>query len=337
MLRRLVLAALSLACIVIVLGAYVRLSDAGLGCPDWPGCYGQLSPHHAAEAISAAQADAPQGPVSMPKAWKEMVHRYLAATLGLMILCIAVLTWRRRREGAPLGLAAALVGVVIFQGLLGKWTVTLLLKPAIVSGHLIGGMTTAALLAWLACRLAGLRRIDVPPAQAWLARAAFLALACQVVLGGWVSTNYAALACADLPTCHGQWWPETDFHNAFHLVRELGMTASGDLLSHAALTAIHLSHRVGALVAGALLAALAIALLRRTATRGLGALLLAALVLQISLGVANVLLSLPLPLAVMHNAGALMLVLVMVRINHAVRPRAVVVRRGRCLNENALA
>jgi len=157
------------------------------------------------------------------------------------------------------------------------------------------------------------------------------------VLGGWVSTNYAALACADLPTCHGQWWPETDFRNAFHLVRELGMTASGDLLSNAALTAIHLSHRVGALVAGGLLAALAVALLQRTATRALGALLLAALTLQISLGVANVLLSLPLPLAVMHNAGALVLVLVMVRINHAVRPRAVVLRRGRCLNENALA
>ncbi len=337
MLRRLVFAALSLACVVIVLGAYVRLSDAGLGCPDWPGCYGQLSPHHAADAISAAHAEAPQGPVSMPKAWKEMVHRYLAASLGLLILAIAVLTWRRRREGAPLGLALALVGVVIFQGLLGKWTVTLLLKPAIVSGHLIGGMTTAALLAWLAFRLSGLRRIEVSPAQAWLARSAFVALVCQVMLGGWVSTNYAALACTDLPTCHGAWWPEADFRNAFHLVRELGMTATGDLLSNAALTAIHLSHRVGALVAGVLVSALSIALLRRTTTRGLGALVLAALVLQISLGVANVLLSLPLPLAVMHNAGALLLVLVMVRINHAVRPRAVPVLRGRCLNENALA
>lgn len=322
MIRKLALLALCLASIVIVLGAYVRLADAGLGCPDWPGCYGQLSPHHAAEQIAAAVEQAPHGPVSMAKAWKEMGHRYLAASLGLLIIAIAWLAWRGRRRGELPLLPLALVAVVIFQGLLGKWTVTLLLKPAIVTGHLIGGLTTAALLAWLLLRESRVQRLSVPRGAALLARIAFVLLGAQIILGGWTSTNYAALACSDLPTCQGQWWPQTDYANAFHVVRELGMTADGDLLSHAALTAIHLTHRIGAVIVSTALLLLVAVLLRRQATRKLGAWLAGGLLLQVGLGLANVALSLPLPVAVGHNAGALLLVLLMVRVNYVLRPLA---------------
>ncbi|NMF96765.1 COX15/CtaA family protein [Aromatoleum toluolicum] len=318
--RRLILLALALTTLVVVFGAYVRLSDAGLGCPDWPGCYGQLSPHHAADAIRGTHAADPQGPVSLPKAWKEMIHRYLAASLGLLIVAIALLAWRHRgTPGVAPRLAAALVGIVIFQGLLGKWTVTLLLKPAIVTAHLLGGLTTLALLAWLALHVHAPARIEVPRGLIILARAAFALLAVQIALGGWTSTNYAALACTDVPTCQGSLWPAADYANAFHVVRELGMTADGEVLPLAALTAIHWSHRVGAVIAGVVLIALACALLRRSVTRRFGAVLLAALAAQLALGIANVVLSLPLPLAVAHNAGAAALVIVMVWINRSLR------------------
>ena len=336
MLKKIALVALCLACVVIVLGAYVRLSDAGLGCPDWPGCYGKLSPHHAATEISAATSVNPEGPVSMAKAWKEMVHRYLAASLGLLILAIAWLAWRTR--GMSKALPTALVGVVIFQGLLGKWTVTLLLKPAIVTGHLIGGLTTVALLAWLVFREFGLRVIEAPGPLVRLARVGLVLLAMQIVLGGWTSTNYAALACSDLPRCQGSWVPSMDFANAFHIVRELGMTADGDLLPFAALTAIHWTHRVGAMAVASVLGLLCLALLAYRNTRGYGVLLAAALLLQLALGIANVHFSLPLPLAVAHNAGALCLLLVTIRINHAVRrSRAPLFTTGRKFRESAVA
>ncbi|GAA5178511.1 COX15/CtaA family protein [Niveibacterium umoris] len=337
MTRRLATFAFILACVVIVLGAYVRLSDAGLGCPDWPGCYGQLSPHHAADAIAAAAAQAPQGPVSMPKAWKEMVHRYLAATLGLLILAIATLAWRNRRHGEIPWLPLALVGTVIFQGLLGKWTVTLLLKPAIVTGHLIGGLATASLLAWLLMRETRVRQIALPGGAVALARVALIAVAMQILLGGWTSTNYAALACGELPTCQGVWWPQTDFANAFHVVRELGMTASGELLSLAALTAIHLTHRLGAIIVTLVLVALIAVLSRRPTTRRYGVSLGIVLALQIGLGLANVLFSLPLPVAVAHNAGALGLLLLTLRINYVLRPLAQIAVVERRVHENAVA
>jgi cytochrome c oxidase assembly protein subunit 15 len=295
----------------------IRLADAGLGCPDWPGCYGKLSPSHAAEQIRQAHAADPHGPVSLPKAWKEMVHRYLAASLGLLIIGIAALAWRHReRAGVAPGVALALLGVVIFQGLLGKWTVTLLLKPAIVTAHLLGGMTTLALLAWLAVRVAGGGRAQVPARLAWAARIGMGLLVAQIALGGWTSTNYAALACTDFPSCHGSLWPEADYGNAFHVVRELGMTAEGELLPLTALTAIHWSHRLGAVVAGGFLLTFGWRLTRRMATADLGVLLIAAVLLQIGLGIANVLLSLPLALAAAHNAGAAVLVVLMVWINH---------------------
>ena len=318
--RRILLCTLVLTLVVVVFGAYVRLADAGLGCPDWPGCYGQLSPTHAADRINEANQANPYGPVSMPKAWKEMIHRYLASAVGFGIILIAFLAWRRR-EAAHTNpwLATTLVGVVVFQGLLGMWTVTLLLKPAIVTAHLIGGMTTLAMLVWLHERAQG-RRLIVAPGIAWFAQISLVLLAIQIVLGGWVSTNYAALACTDFPTCHGSFWPTADYGNAFHIVRELGMTAEGDLLSHEALTAIHWTHRIGALVVGVVLAVLGLRLRGSDTTRYLGGALLIALALQIGLGVANVLLSLPLLLAAAHNGGAALLVIIMVCINYRIRP-----------------
>ena len=317
--RQLILVALLLTATVIVFGAYVRLADAGLGCPDWPGCYGQLTPHHAAGEILQTHAADPTGPVSLPKAWTEMVHRYLAASLGLLIIVIAALAWRQRGDrGSAPAVATALVGVVIFQGLLGKWTVTLLLKPAIVTAHLLGGLTTLALLAWLGLRARRATRLPVPPGLRMFARLGLLLLVAQIVLGGWTSTNYAALACSDFPSCQGSFAPVTDYANAFHVVRELGMTAGGEFLPLAALTAIHWSHRLGAVVAGAVLFLLAWLLSRRQATQRLGLALLAATTLQIVLGIANVVLSLPLALAVAHNAGAVLLVALLVSINYRV-------------------
>lgn len=319
MYRKLVLATTLLAFAVIVFGAYVRLSDAGLGCPDWPGCYGRVTPDHAAYEIAAAATAQPHGPVNLPKAWKEMIHRYLASTLGLLIIAIAAIAYRRRDElRQSYALPVVLVALVVFQGLLGMWTVTLLLKPVIVAGHLIGGLTILALLTWIALRQFEWRyepSIIIPRATKWLAPLGVAVLGAQIVLGGWVSTNYAAAACPDFPRCQGAWLPAMDFHNAFHVLRELGMTAQGDLLPLQALTAIHWMHRLGALITVLVLGLLAFRLLTIRGTKSLGYLLLAALTLQILLGIGNVYLSLPLALAVAHNAGAALLLSAVVAVN----------------------
>ncbi|MCL5060310.1 MAG: COX15/CtaA family protein [Candidatus Thermoplasmatota archaeon] len=323
--RNLVLAALILTLGVVSLGAYVRLSDAGLGCPDWPGCYGKLTPHHAADAINAELAERPDGPVSHAKAWKEMAHRYAAGTLGLLVLGIAVLGWRGRREavGGP-ALPLLLLGLIVFQALLGMWTVTELLKPLVVTAHLLGGMATLSLLLWLWLRERG------HASHAYFARAdhlrgsaalGLLLVATQIALGGWVSTNYAALACTDFPLCQGVWVPEMDFGHAFTLHRELGETAAGDLLPMAALTAIHWTHRVMALVVTLYLGWLALRLLRTPGYAGMGLAVGGLLTLQVALGIGNVLLSLPLALAVAHNAGAALLLASLVLLNYRLSRR----------------
>ncbi len=311
--RLIALAALYVALIVVPLGAYVRLSDAGLGCPDWPGCYGKLVgvPEHPDEHVAAAQAF-PGKPVDAGKAWKEMIHRYVAGTLGLLVFASCILAWRRRPVVSTL-----LAGTIVFQALLGMWTVTLLLKPAIVTGHLLGGMTTVALLTLLVMsdRNPLKSPLSVPPGVARLAVAALLLLAFQIGLGGWVSSNYAGLACQDFPTCQGVWLPEMDFRQGFTVLRELGYTGDGTLLSFAALTAIHWTHRLGALLVFFVLGALILRLKSMPEWRNWAFVLAALLVLQIGLGIANILLSLPLPLAVAHNFGAAILLLHVVAVN----------------------
>jgi len=316
-------AAALLALCVVVLGAYVRIHDAGLGCPDWPGCYGQLvGVPEASHEIAAAEQAYPGAPVETGKAWKEMAHRYLAGILGLGILALTLVAWRRRL--ASRGLLALTCVVVAAQATLGMLTVTELLRPGIVTLHLVGGMTTLALLTAGASRVASpasylavQRRPGVRP----FVLLALAVLALQIVLGGWVSTNYAGLACVDLPTCGGAWWPAMD-SEGFDPTRALHMDSAGQPIGNAALVAIHWAHRLGALAA-----ALAIGLLawrlRRSGLNGwalwLGLLLLG----QLVLGVANVLLHLPVALAAAHNAGAALLLMTLVWLLSAgARPRA---------------
>lgn len=302
-----------LALCVVVLGAWVRLSDAGLGCPDWPGCYGHVDVPASAGEIDTANTAYPDRPVHRGRAWKEMTHRYVAGSLGLLIVAIAAVALRRRRQGVSAGLPLALVALVVFQALLGMWTVTLLLKPLIVLAHLLGGLTLLALLAWLTLSHAP----SLPPAPHpnWLRRLAVLALVVlvmQITLGGWTSTNYAALACPDLPTCQGQWLPPTDFSSGFTPWHGLGIDYEGGILTGSARTAIHLSHRLGALIAGLVIGTLAFFCLRRGSTpsvRRTGMALFVLLALQIGLGLANVAWRLPLSVATAHNAGAALLLL----------------------------
>jgi cytochrome c oxidase assembly protein subunit 15 len=325
--RRLAFLAAALAFLVIVAGAYVRLEDAGLGCPDWPGCYGQLLgvPDEAHE-VARAERVFPGKTVDASRAWKELFHRYLAATLGLLILALAVMAWRRSgATGRRPWLASALVLLVAFQATLGMWTVTMLLKPAIVTLHLLGGMAILALLVWLA-----LREMDLPAPPASISRrlrpwaAAGLAiLACQIALGGWVSSNYAALACPDFPTCQGAWLPQMDFRHAFPAMRELGMTAAGAPLPNEALVAIHWAHRLGAAATALLLGGVAIVLARTAGYTAHGVLLLVLLACQVALGIANVTARLPLALAVAHNAGAALLLVALVVLNFTVFRRPV--------------
>jgi heme a synthase len=306
LIRALAIAACSLCLIVVVLGAYVRLSDAGLGCPDWPGCYGHLTPHSDTTAID------------LGRAWREMLHRYAAGTLGLMIACLAVLTlaWRRERI-APLRLALGLLGIVILQGIFGMLTVTWRLKPLIVTLHLLFGLTTLSLLWWLVMTLTSRPSASKPGAARTLALLGLVALALQIALGGWTSSNYAAVACPDLPTCQGSWWPPADFRPAFSLWR--GIESQG-------LVAIHLAHRFGALIAGLALLAAAITVLssRRirptSPARRWAVLVLALLCLQLTIGLSMVLRGFPLWLATAHNAGAALLLLATLALNRSLRP-----------------
>jgi len=299
-----------LALTVIVKGAYVRLSDAGLGCPDWPGCYGRLLvPDSPGEA---RPADLEARPLESGKAWREMIHRYLASSLGAGILLLAALAWRNRADvRQPVAVPLLLVPLVMFQGLLGMWTVTLLLKPLVVTSHLLGGFSVFALLVWNLLRVeAGeARRLAAGSLVVGAGLLALVALVGQVFLGGWTSANYAALACTDFPTCHGRFWPDMAFRDAFVLWRGLGINYEFGVLETPARTAIHYSHRLWAMVtAAAILYAIHVARRRGAGLgRRLGWCILAALVLQISLGVTNVVHGLPLPVAVMHNGMAALL------------------------------
>jgi len=359
-LRALAWIACAFAFCVIVFGAFVRLSNAGLSCPDWPTCYGHVTWPQRPHAIAQADAAFPDRPYETAKAWREQTHRFLAGTLGVLVLVLALSATRRNqlRTGivvagialialgipfyiaksyvasavcASLGealllacaafwrgsgwkrIAVLALAVVCFQALLGMWTVTWLLKPVVVSAHLLGGMTTFALLAWIAWVLSGAGARNARERSLFAAvLIGLILLACQIFLGGWTSSNYAALACGtDFPKCLGYWWPPVDFHQGFILWRGIGVNFEGGILDAAARSAIQIAHRFGALVVFVYLAWLAHKV-GRAGLRRLGIALGALLVAQVALGIGNVKFGLPLAVAVAHNGGAALLLFVMV-------------------------
>jgi cytochrome c oxidase assembly protein subunit 15 len=315
MFRNLTILATLLALFVVVLGAYVRLSDAGLGCPDWPGCYGSLILDESEAGIEHA-AENYDRPLEASKAWKEMIHRYFASTLGLIILILTFMAWRKPELGVR-GLTLSLSLLVMFQGALGMWTVTLLVKPVIVISHLLGGLATLSLLLLLLLRVRNIRlaKENKHRCVKSFASIAMLVLIAQIALGGWTSTNYAALACPDFPTCHGDSWnPDVDYKEGFVLWRGLGVDYEFGVLSNEARAAIHWVHRIGALVTALVLSYLAWLLFKLRALKE-SFMMTGLLATQIGLGILNVVLNLPLHVAVAHNAIAALLLLSVVYIN----------------------
>ncbi len=315
---------LLLCFVVVILGAYTRLVHAGLGCPDWPGCYGFLSVPQSDSALETAQLRFPDDPVEAFKAWAEMIHRYAAGLLGLVILGLAVFSLRQRYQpGYPVALSVGLLGLVICQALFGMWTVTLKLWPQVVTAHLLGGFATLSLLLLLSLRLSG-RFPALPPSPhnrrlRNFARVTLLVVIGQIMLGGWTSTNYAAVACIDLPTCHGEWWPEMDFTTGFNLLHQpVGPNYLGGMLDGAGRTAIHFSHRIGAMVTTLMVLLLAWRLWRSRHS-GLATLITVTLAVQVSLGITNVLAHIPLPVAVAHNGVAALLLLGVIGVNYRLR------------------
>ena len=324
---RFALFATVLAAVVVLLGAYTRLTHAGLGCPDWPGCYGFLGVPMSEHKLAIAETRFPEAPVETAKGWYEMIHRYFAGTLGLVILGLAIHAVRRRAEaGQPLKLPLAILALVIVQAAFGMWTVTLKLWPQVVTAHLLGGFATLSLLALLTLRLSGrFAMLQVSARLRALAAACLLLVIGQIALGGWVSSNYAAVACVDLPTCHGQWWPAMDFGKGFHLTQHIGPNYLGGQLDSDARTAIHMSHRIGALLVSLALLLLAWRLHAAHLSR-LAGLVLLALAAQVSLGISNVVFHLPLLVAVAHNAGGAALLLTLVLVNYRLRKVATATR-----------
>jgi cytochrome c oxidase assembly protein subunit 15 len=292
---------------LIMFGAFTRLTDSGLGCPDWPGCYGHSNPLSAGEHIRAAEAALPTGPVTMTKAWIEMLHRYFAMAVGFLIIVLTVLAWRRWRHDPARTpwLATATLAAVCLQGAFGAWTVTLKLQPAIVTAHLLGGVGLLALLTWLALREAPVvRRAPAPAGLRAHAFVAFALLVVQIALGGWVSTNYAVMACPDFPLCHGRVIPDMDLHNGFTLWRDLGMTGAGEPIPFQALVAVHWVHRNFAWLVFVVMGAFVWRLWSLAGFGGLARGLAAVLAMQFVTGLSNVVLQWPLVLAVLHNGGA---------------------------------
>lgn len=330
--HRIALLTLGLTFCLVVLGAYVRLSNAGLGCPDWPGCYGHVGVPDAQHEIAAAEAAYPERPVEAPKAWKEMVHRYLAGFVGLLIGMLAVLALRDRTRTLPRTLALATVGVVLVQIVFGALTVTLKVKPIIVTTHLMLGLTTLSLLWWMWLETRPVATQSMPEALPAvlkpLAAFALLVLGGQIFLGGWTSTNYAALACPDFPACHGSFAPKGDLGEAFKLWRGLGIDYEFGVLDTATRATIHLVHRYGALVLSLVLGGVALYLLslNRAPLRRLAFALFGALALQLTIGIGLIHLQLPLWLADAHNGGAAVLLLAVLALNHRVWRTASVAR-----------
>ena len=329
---RLALLATLLALMVVLLGAYTRLTHSGLGCPDWPGCYGFISVPSTDAQLAHAELHFPETPVEAAKGWSEMVHRYFAGTLGCLILLLTARAWKQRKlPDQPLKLPWFILLVVIIQAAFGMWTVTLKLWPQVVTAHLMGGFATLSLLFLLTLRLSGsLPALAIPRRLQRWATAGLVLVIMQIALGGWVSSNYAAVACVDLPTCHGQWWPAADFTNGFHLTQHIGPNYLGGQLDSEARTAIHLAHRLGAVFLTLVLVGLAWQL-RKVGMPRLAGLVLLVLAIQISLGLSNVLFGLPLALAVAHNAGGAALMLTLVLVNYHARTVLVRAKSGHFL------
>lgn len=322
--RNLALIGVILAFCVVVLGAYTRLTDAGLGCPDWPGCYGHLTVPSHPDHIEAAQAKYDR-PLEPKKAWNEMVHRYFAGSLGLLVLVLAIFVWRKRHHDSnfPVKLPTILAAIIIFQALLGMWTVTMKLNPLVVMTHLLGGFTVLSLL--LLCYVLFQRRVDpnrlaITSAEGtrykWWGIAALVMVGMQVALGGWTAANYAATACLELPICHAGWWEHADFVEGLTLWHHAENYEFG-IKTLEGRVAVHVLHRIGAFItlavvlfAGWRLTSAASRLLNRV-----GYLLIGLVIVQFTLGVLNIVLHLPLANAVAHNAVGALLVAVLVALN----------------------
>lgn len=316
-----------IAVVVVVLGAFTRLSHAGLGCPDWPTCYGHYWVPDTAEEIHAANQVFVETPVETDKTWPEQIHRIFASSLGLLTIGLAAFGIRyRRNEGQPLKLPLFLLAFIVLQGLFGMWTVTLLLWPQVVTAHLLGGFTTLSLLWLLLQRLGNFQwRVHGDEKQALhalrpLAVSALLVVIMQIALGGWTSSNYAALACADFPTCHNSWLPDMDLQQGFNVFQQIGPNYLGGQLDSAARTAIHFSHRIGAVIVTITLLLLVFRLWATgfAQARRVAAVIGSVLFVQVGLGISNVVLALPLFVAVAHNAVGAVLLLTMVTLIHRV-------------------
>lgn len=309
---------------IVTLGAFVRLSEAGLGCPDWPGCYGHVSVPAEHHEITAANAAYPDKPLEAAKAWKEMIHRYFASSLGLLLVGIAISAWviRKTYPAQQVFLPTLMVPLVMLQGAFGKWTVTLKVHPVFVTGHLIFGMTTLSLvwLMWLNQKYPIPKRAhDFKRRRLHLlAIMALSVVALQIALGGWVSTNYAAVQCGEFPGCQGQLIPDTNFREAFNLLLPIGPDYEGGRLDNIGRVTVHFAHRLGALLTFVVVSLLCFAARKHTykPVRNSAVVLFGLLLLQISLGISNVLFGLPLPIAVAHNGGAALLLLGVLTLHH---------------------
>lgn len=322
-----------LAFCVILLGAYTRLKDAGLGCPDWPGCFGQITVPHTQQEVMRAVHLYPSEPVEASKAWAEMVHRYFAGTLGLLVFALTIWALIRRSRGVkqPIVVPLILSAIVIFQAALGMWTVTWKLLPLVVMGHLLGGMTVISLLWWLTLKTGNLLQngsITFPKLRVW-AVLGLIIVALQIFLGGWTTANYASLACTTFPACNGGIFPPMEFARAFNFLSPIGTNYQGGVLDMSARITIQMMHRYWALIVALYVGALSIFLIaarKNAGMRTLGWVMLILLIAQIVLGVLNVELLLPMPIALAHNGVAALLLLTMVTLIYklfSVKPRGI--------------
>lgn len=317
--RLLTAAGIALAVVVVVLGAFTRLVDAGLGCPDWPGCYGHLTWPVDATEIEKAQQLFPDSPIDLDKTWPEMVHRYFAGSLLMLVAALTLLSWRMKIAQDLKKISSVLLVLILIQAAFGAWTVTLKLWPQVVTAHLLGGFATLTLLWVMYLRQGGLSTLTMSLADKryslTTARVALIAVIMQVALGGWITSNYAALACADFPTCYGQYWPDMNISAGFDIFQSIGPNYLGGLLDSEARVAIHWMHRLGALAVLVLVGLLALRLWARNFV--LSATLSAVLAAQLLLGVLNVVWALPLVIATLHNACGALLLLIVVAANFA--------------------